>query len=974
MKRLFPSIGFRKIFIGFLAVVGIAALNVSFSYYIVNKSKASTEEMMQIVNPYLESLERFNMLVTECRMYTTTWVYMQIHDEEKKKLVTLQDEEYPDIKNVISGQLRNFPDKNERIKVDRIFNAFEGLMYVNRNIMNNLASFDDYEKPKNRLFSEYLLEGEVFTRSERIRSELSELIRVNRINAEKIKTETEASLENLVRMILVSSIGLLVIVLLAALFISRSITQPILKMKEHIILLGKGEIPPPVRIEAHDVVGTISEALNLLIRNLSGTLEFAGEIGKGNLDAEYVPLSEKDEVGHALLSMRKSLKEYSARMEQEVEERTKKLKEYSSALEKNEKKNRDLVNYSQALICTHDLSGVLLSVNPALRMSLGYREEQMVGKSIQEFLVPDQRDKFQEYVESINGSETSDGIMLVQSREGERKFFLYKNYRLSEEGAVPYIIGFSQDITRRVMAERELKKAKTLAEESSRAKELFLANMSHEIRTPMNGILGMCRLLAKTSMDEEQAHFLNLIKNSSDNLLVIINDILDISKINSGKVTVESIPFNLGKTISASVQPFIFRAKEKGVVFELRQEFRDNLIATGDPHKLTQVLINLLNNALKFTHKGKIELSVVVTEHADDLLAMEFCVKDTGIGIPKEKLPAIFENFTQAHTDTTRKYGGTGLGLAICKQLIEIQGGQIWAESKEHQGSAFKFRISYKRSSQEMAAKENSAPENYNALGKLKVLLAEDNEISREYAETLMKKWGFVVDCVSDGQRAVILSRKNDYDVILMDIQMPGMNGTDATRIIRSTFDTKKASVPILALTANAFREDHEQYIAAGMNGVVPKPFEEWQLFEAIGRSVKGAYTVTPQSDVAERVPAAAGEKLYDPAALTRITSGDMEFERRMVHLFIRSSNEAMDDMRTGVQQGDWERVRFVAHKIKPNIDRMHIHSLEETIRTIEKYHPGNDHSEVMMDLVDRFTSLLCETVRQLEADYDIAA
>lgn len=510
-------------------------------------------------------------------------------------------------------------------------------------------------------------------------------------------------------------------------------------------------------------------------------------------------------------------------------------------LEQKEKSYRDLFNYSQALICTHDLQGKILSVNPALCTTIGYSELELVNNSLIDFIPEKDKPKFQpEYLDKILNEEKSGGLFRVVHKDGSILFLLYQNYRVEEQGVEPYVIGFSQDITDRIRAEKELLIAKKMTEDSARAKEVFLANMSHEIRTPMHGIIGISDLLSRTKLDEEQENYLKLIIDSANNLVVIINDILDIEKIGSGKFEFEKVDFKIANKLNTTIKSFQYKAKEKGIELELRCHFDKKLVVKGDPYRLGQIMNNLISNALKFTKKGTITIDSSIEKGDKDAILLKCSVADTGIGINADKLSIIFDPFVQASSDTARKYGGTGLGLSICKSLIEMQGGKLFVESTEGVGTTFSFVIPYQHSAP-MVLVHDSVPDKngevvftYN-----RVLLAEDVEVNQFLAKVILESKGLKVDIANNGIEALAFLVQNDYDLILMDVQMPEMDGITATKKIRQMADTKKALIPIIALTANALVGNEQEYYDIGMDVCVTKPFTAEKLFSVINKLLR---------------------------------------------------------------------------------------------------------------------------------------
>ena len=443
-----------------------------------------------------------------------------------------------------------------------------------------------------------------------------------------------------------------------------------------------------------------------------------------------------------------------------------------------------------------------------------------------------------EYMDAVREKGSAKGIFRVNGKTDKKSFLLYQNFKVEEDGTEPYIIGFSQDITERIKIEKELRKNKKDTEEAARAKEFFLANMSHEIRTPLSGLLGIANLLSKTPLNEQQTKYTNLINSSANSLLSIVNDIIDIEKIASGKFDLEHVPFKLEEKVMATVQSFQFKAEEKNVTLSFKSNVADDLVVIGDPSRLGQILNNLLSNALKFTNAGGIYLSVYYYLNDAKSTTLEFEVTDTGIGIKSEKLSDIFNPFVQATADTSRKFGGTGLGLSICKELIEMHGGSISVKSALNVGTTFTFLIPYAKGNVGMLKKENSIIPDYKSLQDFRVLVAEDWELNQFLVQYIFESWGCRVTMVNNGKEALDMAKSKEFDLVLMDIHMPEMDGITATKKIRKLGDNDKASVPIIALTANALKTDHLHYLEAGMNDCVTKPYTEEKLFRVISKAL----------------------------------------------------------------------------------------------------------------------------------------
>jgi signal transduction histidine kinase/CheY-like chemotaxis protein len=361
-------------------------------------------------------------------------------------------------------------------------------------------------------------------------------------------------------------------------------------------------------------------------------------------------------------------------------------------------------------------------------------------------------------------------------------------------------------------------------------KQQFLANMSHEIRTPMTAIIGFSKVALKTALTEKQREYIMAIQKSSDALLVLINDILDLAKVDAGKMTFEENPFEMESDIRAMLHLFDLKFQEKNLKLIIEYDSRIPKVLIGDSVRLNQIILNIISNAIKFTSKGKITVAVKLRDSNQEKVTIEFIISDTGIGIAQEMIPTIFESFQQATSSTARQYGGTGLGLAIVKQLLERQGGTINVKSKINEGSSFSFVLSFKKTNSEIQS-TSSIPESNVEIRKIKILVVEDITLNQLLLKIILEEFGFEQDFAENGKVAIEKLQTNSYDIILMDIQMPEMNGIEATEYIRNKMNSK---IPIIALTADVTMDDLEKCKAVGMNAHISKPIDEKKLYEKI--------------------------------------------------------------------------------------------------------------------------------------------
>ncbi|MGI4741821.1 MAG: ATP-binding protein [Janthinobacterium lividum] len=560
--------------------------------------------------------------------------------------------------------------------------------------------------------------------------------------------------------------------------------------------------------------------------------------------------------------------------------------------------------------------------------------------------------------------------------DGTRHLLQFLQPVFHPDGSLYLVLAYGHDITEQVKAEQALTQAKLLAEESVRVKETFLANMSHEIRTPMNAISGMSQLLAKTPMSPDQLSYQQAIASSADNLLVIINDVLDLSKLEMGKLTLETIGFAPAELLAQIEQTLHFKAAEKGLSLVLTLGPQVPPVLLGDPYRIRQVLLNLAGNALKFTEKGHVTIACALLAADFDgphgTVLVEFRVTDTGIGIEPEYLATIFNEFSQADSSVTRKFGGTGLGLSICRNLVQLMGGEVRVASQKNKGTTTHFTLRLPvGTAQHLPQREHPTAEaavlRQHLRGK-QVLLVEDNLFNRQIAKSFLTQAEVQVTEAEHGGRAVELVRHQDFDLILMDVQMPIMDGYAATAVLRQQLGI---TTPIIALTANAINGEREKCLTAGMSGYLAKPFQEAQLLQVLSDWLLPAGLAGLAPRPAPSCPEQAGPGtpgLYCINDLLRAGQGDPEFVVFMLQTFVESCQEALNELHQGLREANIMLLKGTAHTLKPSLQHLNAWQAIPPIEKLNKW-DGEFQTEPLRTLVKSAEGLLGEVINQINLD-----
>ncbi len=615
------------------------------------------------------------------------------------------------------------------------------------------------------------------------------------------------------------------------------------------------------------------------------------------------------------------------------------VRKYEMQLVQNQDRLQSILDNASSMIYIKDLQGRYILTNKQFKMVFNVSDEGIIGKTASEIVSKERAELHKktddEVIQSRKAMEVEE---VFKTPGGMRNMLINKFPLLDAQNNVHGISGIVTDITEMVKYQQQLIQAKAIAEDAKRLQEQFLANMSHEIRTPMNGIQGMTDLLLETPLTDEQRDFAKTIKNSSDNLLVIINDILDFSKIQAGKLTIEKIDFKLSEVLDNIKAVFKHRIQEKGLTLQLDVSEDVPAMLNGDPYRLNQVLVNLIGNAIKFTHSGSIKVFISIQHKSATGIELCFNVKDTGIGIAPDKINVIFESFTQANIDTSRKYGGTGLGLAITRQLLDMQHGKITVESELGHGTTFQFSIpyGYPKSDTPSFFTGKDVKDYRNLLTGKKFLVAEDNEVNQKVIRHVLQKAGGVVEIANNGLEAVNCLKANDaaYDLIIMDLQMPKMDGYATTKYIRNVMNL---STPIIAMTASALKGEKSKCIAMGMNDYLSKPFNVAFIYKRIS-ALLGEATDTEMIKEAEQ---ADTDDLYDLSLLEEMNDND--YLADILQIFLENTPIELDELKVACKANDFDAAYKVAHKLKSSAGLLKTENLLVVLIKIEEQAKSHD-------------------------------
>lgn len=690
---------------------------------------------------------------------------------------------------------------------------------------------------------------------------------------------------------------------------------------------------------------------------------------------------EKEKRAAELLIADKEL-DYQHQEKEKREIASRELEAYNNSVKLASQYARSLIEASLDPLFTISPEGKITDMNNASVDITGKTREQLLGTDFFDYFTEPEKAR-EGYKEVFAKGFVADYPLTIRDHKLTDVLFNGSVYK-DTQGKVLGIVVVARDITEQKRIEKELTEAiviaematkfaedakikaeaaTLLAEDSVKSKQQFLSNMSHEIRTPMNAIIGFTKVILKTELTAKQKEYLTAIKISGDALIVLINDILDLAKVDAGKMTFEQVPFRMALSISAMLHMFETKILEKNL--ELVKVYDKNIpeVLVGDPVRLHQIILNLVSNAVKFTATGKITVNVSLLNETDDDVSIEFAVADTGIGIPESKIERIFDNFQQASSGTSRLYGGTGLGLAIVKQLVEPQGGSITVTSKVDEGSVFSFRLNFAKTN--VDTEELTEIIDLDAeIKNIKVLVVEDIALNQLLMKTLLDDFGFERDIASNGKIAIEKMQTNAYDIILMDLQMPEMNGFEATDYIRNTMNSK---IPIVALTADVTTVDLAKCKAVGMNDYIAKPVDEKLLYSKIVNLVKKPVAVNFAPENSEENKK---YKSIDLDYLIHRTKSDPALMTEMISLYLEQTPPLIRTMKQSLLEKDWPLLQGTIHKMIPSFSIVGINANYVNLaKKIQEFARTQQETDGIPGLVLQLENICADACRELETE-----
>ncbi|GEM54077.1 hypothetical protein B0A58_06150 [Flavobacterium branchiophilum NBRC 15030 = ATCC 35035] len=610
-------------------------------------------------------------------------------------------------------------------------------------------------------------------------------------------------------------------------------------------------------------------------------------------------------------------------------------KKAEQKLKYQEEKYRNIIANMNLGLLEVDVEENIVFTNQSFCDISGFDYHELIGKRPSDLFSLKENEALIEEKKDLRTKGVSDIYRIpIINKNGEQRWWAISGApNFDDKGNLIGSIGIHLDITDQKQLEIDLEAQKTKAEEASKAKEAFLANMSHEIRTPLNAIIGFLRELKKQELNDFQRKHVENSTVASKHLLAIINNILDISKIEAGEMSLEEVDFSIENTLHKVVTVLLPKAEEKGLILEANISKSVFKVFKGDALRIEQVLFNLVGNSLKFTKKGSINLTCKLLENHPDKQKIEIAVADTGIGMDKKYIDSIFKKFSQEDKEVTRKFGGTGLGMSISKELVQLMKGHINIESEKEIGTIVRIVFEFPKGDVNKLLEAKTEQIEINLDG-VSILLVEDNEMNRMVAQNSLQYFKCDVTEAVNGLQAIEMLKKKSFDIILMDIQMPELDGIEATKIIRNELHL---NTPIIALSANAFKTEIEKCKNAGMTDYISKPFEEHVLYEIVSKYAAKKRVVhdTPKEVI---MPLQlSSQKVYNLSAIEKMSRGNQDFVLKMIKLFIEQSKITIQKIRQAIEQDDFEEVSRLIHKIKPSIEGLGILSILDKVKLLEK-------------------------------------